>query len=414
MKRRVPMWRAQYLAIALLGAITVYLNLFISLPREIAGMLARQEALHREAFAGLLGAYLQARARDGVPLEQALREVGPWLSGYAFYAFPPEAPELPVGISFLGITLPDGRRLAVGSNPTGCVGCADPGFWLRLFGLSATIWLALAAVHVWLWIRFSTWLKRIRTAAQAIVAGEAHPPLPPASPDELGQIAEALGQIAASMARFREARRRFLMAAAHELLNPLALLIRELEDLRALELRGEAADRTRRALDQGRHLQRLIEDLLIAAREDQMAFPMRRESLDLADLLVSVVEAYAPRMEAGGRLVNLWLQAAPLPICGDPTRLRQILGNLLENALRYSRPGETIRVIAGRGERVVVEICGGASGAASAGMGLGWSLVEELVRGHGGSVEFLEGSEGVLHVRLVFPLDPSAGVPPPA
>lgn len=414
MKRRAPMWRVQYLTVALLGAITVYLNLFISLPREITGMLERQEALHREAFAGLLGAYLRARERDGVPLEQALREVGPWLTGYAFYAFPPEVPELPVGVSSLGVALPDGRRLAIGSNPVGCAACSAPGFWIRLFGLSIAIWLALVAVHLWLWIRFSTWLRRIQMTAQAIVAGEVHPPLPPVSPDELGQIAEALGQIAAALARFREARRRFLMAAAHELLNPLSVLVRELEDLRALGLVGEAADRARRALDQGRHLQRLIEDLLIAAREDQAAFPMRTEPLDLADLLVSVVEAYAPRIEAGGRRVKLQLQAASLPIRGDPTRLRQILGNLLENALRYSRPGETIQVIAGRGERVVVEICGGTSGAASSGMGLGWALVEELMRGHGGSMEFLEGAEGVLHVRLIFPLDPSAGVPPPA
>jgi len=404
----ISSWWVQYLAIALMGAITVYLNLFLTLPGEIANLLGRQARAHQEATAGILSAYIRARQSSGVAVEEALREVSPWLREYGLYAMPPDFPIALSGVSPLGITLTDGRILALGWGKGGCPSCMDPSFWFRLLGISMGIWVVLIAIHLLLWIRFSTWLDRIRRAAQAIAAGASNPPLPPPSRDELGQIARAMQEIATSQARFRDAYRRFLMAAAHELLTPMNIVIRELEELHSLLTSEEARQRAERALEHSWHLQRLMEDVLIAAREDRTSFLLRLEALDLADFLIAMVQAYAPRFEAMGRRLELRLEDLPLPVRADPTRLRQILGNLLENALRYSRAGDSVYVIAGRGERVMVEVQGGVFGERSAGTGIGMYIVEELMRAHGGSVEFLEGPDRILHARLIFPLDRSS------
>lgn len=405
MRGLIRSWRVQYLIIAFLGGAAVYLNLFLTLPREITDLVGQHEARRLETAAGLLAAYLEARAALGEPPDRALQRVSPWLQGYTLYAIPPEALKEAVGIQMLPASLPDGRRLAVGLGPVGCPACGDPSFWLRLLWLSLSIWVVLVMLHVFLWARFSRWLQGIRAAAEAIAAGVDRPPLPPASPDELGQIAAALGQIAAAMSRFREAYRRFMMTAAHELLTPLSLLIDSLQDLRAGAPSG-IQDRIDRASDQGRYLLQLVEDLLWVAREDRLTFPLHLREIDLADVLMEVVEAYRSRFEASGRLLALHLDEVPLPIRGDPVRLRQILGNLLENALRYSRPGETVQAIAGKGEQIVVEICGGIFGEGRPGLGLGMQIVDELTRAHGGRVEFLEGPEGALHARLIFPVAP--------
>ncbi|MCS6963843.1 HAMP domain-containing sensor histidine kinase [Thermoflexus sp.] len=407
MRGWISAWRAQYLAIALVGASAVYLNLFIALPQEIADLLEGHSQAHQEAMAGLLSAYLWARREDGVSLEAALQEVSPWLKGYTLYALPSDFPVAHSGVSPLGVALADGRQLALGQYNIGCLACRDPAFWFRLLGISLGIWVALLAVHLWLWVRFSVWLKRIRETARAIAAGASNPPLPLSSWDELGQIAESMREIAAALSRFREAQRRFLMTAAHELLMPLSMVIRELEDLRAAPSREEMDRRVEQALAHGWHLQRLMEDVLIAAREDQVVFPLRPEPLDLAELLIAMSQAYAPRFEAMGRRLELHLSQIPLPVRADPVRLRQIFGNLLENALRHSRDEEVIRMIGGQGERVMVEVCGGVFGGPSAGMGLGLYLVDELMRAHRGTMELFEGPEGVLHVRLIFPRSPS-------
>jgi len=405
-----PAWRVQYLAIALLGASTIYLSLFFSLPREIADLLVRDRRAQQEAAAGLLRAYLEARRAVGVPPEAALREVAPALGRYTLYALPPDFPSDRAGVSPVGIALSDGRHLALGWEGNPCPTCQDPAFWFRILGISAMIWLVLVAVHIFLWIRFSTWLGRIRAVAQAIAAGDPHPDFPASPRDELGQILESMREIAASLARFRESRRQFLIAVGHELMTPLSVMIRDLEDALATAPEGEVRQRIRRALDHGWHLQQLIDASIAAAREDRSGFPVRPEPLDLADHLIRIVDAYLSRFEASGRQLRLSLEHSPLPVRADPLRLRQILGNLLENALRYSRPGDTVEVVAGRGAQVSVEVRGGTFTGRSVGMGVGMYLVEELMRAHGGAAEFLEGPEGVLWARLIFPLDPSAAV----
>jgi two-component system sensor histidine kinase BaeS len=401
-------WRAQYLIITVLGAVTTYLVLFLSIPQEVAALLTAQEQGYREAAGALLTAYVRARATAGVPPEVALQEVGQALAPYTLYALPPaELPRFPQVVP-LGISLSDGRQLAMGPGSALCPSCGAPGFYFRLFGMSLLVWIAVLAVHVFLWARFSFWLRRIRAAARAIAAGDPAPPLPPSSSDELGQIADALQEIARSLQRFREIRRRFLLVASHELLTPISLLLGELEAVAEAPEGSEVRLRVRRAAFHARHLARLIEDMLVMAREDRAVFPIRPEPADLAELLLGTVEGMLPRIEASGRRLVVALERVPLPVRADPARLRQVLENLLENARRYSRPGEEIRVTAGAGEQAMVEIRGGASGEGRGGMGLGLEIARALVAAHGGSMEFLEGPGGAWTVRLLLPLDPGA------
>ncbi|MBO9362944.1 MAG: HAMP domain-containing histidine kinase, partial [Thermoflexus sp.] len=347
-------WRAQYLLITVLGALTTYLVLFLSIPQEVEALLRAQERGYREAAGALLTAYVQARAAAGVAPETALQEIGRALAPYTLHALPPaELPNFPQVVA-LGISLADGRQLAVGPGPAPCPDCDAPGFYFRLFGMSLLVWIAVLAVHVFLWARFSFWLRRIQAAARAIAAGDPAPLLPRSSSDELGQIAEALQEIARSLQRFRETRRRFLLIASHELLTPLSLLLSELEAAEGAPELAEVHSRIRRAGLHGRHLARLIEDMLGMAREDRAAFPIRPEPLDLAEILLEIAEGMRFRIETSGHRLKVVLEQIPLPVRADPVRLRQVLENLLENARRYSQPGEEIRVTAGAGEQAMV------------------------------------------------------------
>ena len=226
------------------------------------------------------------------------------------------------------------------------------------------------------------------------------------------QIAAQRDELVAQAEALKEAGRRkdeFLATLAHELRNPLAPLRHGLDVLH----KSPAGGSTPGILDtmdrQLVHLVRLIDDLLDVSRVSQGKITLRKETMAAADVVRAAVEASRPAIDAAGHTLAIDLPAAPLWLNADATRLSQIVGNLLNNATKYTPDGGRIALgVRADGDFATIEVSDNGIGIpaemrsevfelfaqvenhldrAKGGLGIGLALVKQLVAMHGGTVE---------------------------
>jgi signal transduction histidine kinase len=258
---------------------------------------------------------------------------------------------------------------------------------------------------------------------------------------ELGLLNASLrsanAELAGLVERLRETDRRkdeFLATLAHELRNPLAPLLNAV-NVRRLSDASAAADPLQGLMErQLALLVRIIDDLLDVARITQGKLELRRMPTTVREVLDSAIETTHPLLRHGRHELRIDLPDDTLVVDGDAARLSQVFANLLNNAAKYSDQGSPIAIAAraddatieivvrdhgiGLGEEearrifeMFVQVDAGAD-RAGGGLGIGLTLVRQLVGMHGGSVEARsagpgEGSEFV--VRL--PRAPAGIVP---
>jgi two-component system sensor histidine kinase BaeS len=262
---------------------------------------------------------------------------------------------------------------------------------------------ALAALIAFLLARaIARPLRRVAGATRGLASSTERPPLVPVEgPRELAQLAESFNELAVALTRAREAERAFLLSVSHELKTPLTAIRGYAEGLHEGVLPpGEAAATIVR---ESRRLERLVGDLLDLARMNKAEFSVRREPVDLAEIGGEAVRRY----EAQARDFDVGLELvapAEAPAVGDADRVLQIVSNLVENALRLTPSGGSVRIAVAPGE-IRVEDTGPGLKAEEleraferfylysrygrerpVGTGLGLAIVKELAEGMGGSV----------------------------
>ena len=201
----------------------------------------------------------------------------------------------------------------------------------------------------------------------------------------------------------------FLATLAHELRNPLAPIVTALEVLR---LKAPADPQMRWSRDvierQVRHMTRLVDDLLDVARISTGKAQLRIERVELAGVVQHAVEAVKSLFDTAGHAFSLSLPHGPLLLEADPTRLSQVLANLLSNAAKYTPPGGRISLVAQReGNEAVIVVTDNGIGLSESdlesifsmfaqvtpaidrsqgGLGIGLALSRGLVELHGGTI----------------------------
>jgi PAS domain S-box-containing protein len=200
----------------------------------------------------------------------------------------------------------------------------------------------------------------------------------------------------------------FLAVLAHELRNPLAPLRTGLDLMKGSvdeSVRSRALEVMDRQLG---HMVRLVDDLLDVSRISRGKVELKRAPVSVASIVEHALDLTRPLLEAGEHTLGVRLPDEPAFVHGDLTRLSQAVGNLLNNAARYTPKGGAIDVIASieRGEAVIRVVDNGIGIPADAlpevfelfvqvdrdggprhgGLGIGLSLVRRLVEMHGGSV----------------------------
>jgi two-component system OmpR family sensor kinase len=265
-------------------------------------------------------------------------------------------------------------------------------------------------------------VEQMRRRAETISAGEPDARLPlPEAQDDVRRLGETLNEMLGRLQRAFERERSFVADASHELRTPLAILSAELE----LASRGNRSNvelqaAIQSAAEEVDRLTRLAEDLLVLARADDSGVPVRPVTQSVEPLVREVAAAFAQR--AGTRAIEVE-PAGDLEAPVDAERIRQALGNLVDNALAHGDGG--VRMSARRANGSVelhVEDHGAGfpdhfiahaferftradAARGRGGAGLGLAIVDAIARGHGGRAHARNTGDGS-DVWLELPAQP--------
>src|SRR5688572_30049960 len=260
--------------------------------------------------------------------------------------------------------------------------------------------------------------------------------------EKASELAELNEQLQKKNRELVEADRRkddFLAILGHELRNPLAPISNAIEILQRIGPQEPRMSQMRELIDrQVRHMARLVDDLLDVSRITQDKIILKSERLDLCTLVKRAVETLMPAISARGHEVVVNVPDEPLSASGDAVRLSQVLGNLINNAAKYTPDGGRIEVSLAREDgRAKISVRDNGIGIEAGylehvfelfgqvrnprphshdGLGIGLALVQRLVEMHEGRVEVRsggpgKGSEFVIHLPLLQGGSAGAAVP---
>jgi signal transduction histidine kinase len=223
-------------------------------------------------------------------------------------------------------------------------------------------------------------------------------------------------QLIATLEESNRRKDRFLSMLAHEIRNPLGPLQNAIHILKLQGSKPETVAELQEVMGrQVRHLTQMVEDLLEVSRLNHGKVTLRRQRMDLARLVRQSVEDRRAVLEAAGLSLEVEVPDVPLWVMGDPTRLAQVMSNLLDNAGKFTRAGGRITVKLEAGEEAVLTVRDTGIGIEPeilplifdvfnqadhsldrprSGLGLGLSVAKGLINLHEGSIEAESGGAG--------------------
>jgi signal transduction histidine kinase len=294
-----------------------------------------------------------------------------------------------------------------------------------IFSLVGAV-LVLAASH---WMTAS--LQRLAASARALAEGDFTKQIPTAGPSEVRSLARTFAAMRRAlqeqMQREQRARHEaetanrakdeFLAILSHELRTPLASMLGWARLLRLGNLERPKADRAIAAIERSAQMQqRLVDDLLDVSRIIAGRLHLDRTAVQLSDSIRAAIDELRPIAEEKGVALDISLESVP-SVAADTVRIQQIVTNLLTNAIKFTPSGGAVSVaLREREERAEIVISDTGIGISSdflphifepfrqadagprfgyRGLGLGLSIVQHLVKLHGGTIEATSGGLGM-------------------
>ena len=330
-----------------------------------------------------------------------------------------------------GPVLTEGRPLSTGGGvileqPVSVIGGTAAAVLMR-FAIALIIGLCIAIPIGYVVARRLTRpLRAARDAAYEMASGSREVRLEPEGPSEIADIADSLNHLNSALANSEGRQREFLLSVSHEFRTPLTAVKGYGEALADQIVPADEVARTGAIVAaEAERLDRLVNDLLDLARLGAITFVMHPVDTDLLDLGQDAAAVWADRCARDDVAFVAELPGDPVPVTTDPMRVRQIVDNLMENALRVAPAGTRI-VLAVRveGPWAVVEVRDSGPGltpddiAAAfepgvlheryrgirpVGTGLGLAMVGRLAAGLGGSAEAGRAAEGGARFTVRLP-----------
>lgn len=286
-----------------------------------------------------------------------------------------------------------------------------------------TITVLFASIYgLWITRSIRGPLARLEAAAHKIASGDLTQRVPDETTAELAPLAQNFNRMAEALQRAAETRKLTLAHIAHDVRTPLGSIRAAVEALAdgamdQPELRGRLLAGL---LDQLQYMRRLTDDLLRLAAYENRGLVLQCKLINLQPLIARAVGSV--KAQASARSIRMtYGTTTSLPLVwADPDRLLEVLFNLLDNAIRHTPAGGHIRIVAETDTRgVCVRVCDSGQGipedilphiferpwhAHQPGVGLGLSIVRQIVKAHNGAVWAANGFEGGAEFCFALPI----------
>jgi signal transduction histidine kinase len=245
--------------------------------------------------------------------------------------------------------------------------------------------------------------RELTAAAREYAAGDHTRRVKVETSDELGEMGAAFNRMAATIDEEDRLRKAFATDVAHELRTPLAILRTQIEAMQD-GVRPQGPESLASLHEETLRLGRLVDDLQTLSAADAAGFALQLQETDLAPLVRMTAEEFSTPYEEKG--VELHEELEDVAVTADPTRVRQIVANLLSNALKFTPEGGRVRVaLQGSDDGAVIAVSDSGRGISpdeighvfdrfyrgkdvrAGGSGVGLTVVRELVQAHGGTVQ---------------------------
>ncbi|HEY4997974.1 MAG TPA: ATP-binding protein [Usitatibacter sp.] len=286
--------------------------------------------------------------------------------------------------------------------------------------------MALAAVVAWFLSRgLIAPVKRLAIATRKLADGDYATRVTATSNDELGRLVDDFNRLGNALEKHEASRRNFMADVSHELRTPLAVLKGELEAL-ADGVRPVSPERIHSLQMEVGLLAKLVNDIHDLSLADVGGLAYHFKPAEMGRIVRDCLRIAQPRFSDRGLALDARLPQGAMPVRGDEERLAQLLANLVENSLRYTDAGGTVRVSLRReGSQAVIDWEDSKPGVPPealprlferlfrvdnsrnrerGGSGLGLAICRSIADAHGGSIEAHASELGGLRIVLRLPL----------
>ena len=311
--------------------------------------------------------------------------------------------------------------LAVGGLIGALIGRGEPHPFFFPFGLIPILIVVLIVVGVAGGLRrVAQPMDNLIDAARRIESGDYSAQVPEWGSPDLRSVARAFNSMSVRLKAMDEQRRSFLADVTHELRTPLSVIRGQAEAIADGVYPADAAHLAP-ILDATASLDRLVEDLRTLVLSDAGNLVLHKEATDIGALARDAVESFRSQAELKGVSLSADIAGSVPTIEVDPARIRQVIGNLLSNAIRHTPAGGSVKVAAASandqvtinvtdtGEGIPPELLPHifdrfVKGTNSSGSGLGLAIARDIIAAHGGALEARNQSGGGTVLSATLPV----------